>query len=460
MLLVGTASLPFSNAFSVVRLYSSPVPRRQRSPTMLASFHSASTLLNRRKFMIPIGLDESMFDEDETDNTNNNKNPKNLLSYLPYATSLPPLTHELFTNATENYVRGAGRPLHVWDVIRKEYRSYDVPLQLGNVLIDVRQTGEQDDESVAELLSLAALHRLPKEITLELLGPTTVPPGNSSLDVCREAFAVQGWQGVDFPKGLALFPKRRYMADVWRAKGLNRFRLGKLRIEWALHAVAEAQTTVAPPRQRSRAELLASIEQQLGALSESEQISVPADTLLYFPDSAPPLPWSWKRLKRLTDKLYAKLKSQGRVGILAYCFFNFVFYTVGILWQWPRVAPGLPLASTGVSGVVFRKFCRVFGSLYLSSQFFKLPKLFAALALVPVSQRVLHVTRRRLKWSETRSTILLVCGLFLAWSGIVAVPILAEYTQLRRFTEMERWLSIHHVVPAFYAIPRLALQEC
>jgi hypothetical protein len=363
----------------------------------------------------------------------------------------------------------------------------DRPVRIADRMVDVSATGEQADESLAEVLSLAALYRLPKEITLELLGSnrreaatTTangIGPGGAqtSLEACRDLFSSGGWSDVSFPRGLALRPKSRKHRRAGAAPfsfsssssssgsyGWLPFRNSKRReIEQAEAAVAEARRAVAPRRRISREELLATIR-LLSDAESSPSAAAAKDELLYFPDSVPDVPLSWKRVKRLVDKQYAKLKSRGRVGLLAYCFFNFAFYTVGVLWQWPRVAPAHPLSLSTVSMVVFRKFCRVFGSLYLSSQLFKLPKLFAAVALLPVSSKCLAVTRKRLRLSETRSTIVLVAGMVFLWSGIVAIPILSEYSRLRRFAQLERLLGIQEVVPAFYVttLARLALREC
>jgi hypothetical protein len=440
-------------------------------------------------------LNDDNMDHDEEDD-DEEESVMELLEYLPMNPySLPPFTLELIRNATVNHVQGkAVHPVHMWEVIASEYRSMDRPIRIDDRLLDVRATGEQMDESVAEVMSLAALCRLPKEITLQLLGSTTetsVPMRNgydgnddlgarTSLETCRDLFSSRGWSVVSFPQGLALRPNNRKYRRALAALSSSSlpsssgsswlwFRSSQRRqIELAAAAVAEAQATVAPRRRISREELLATI--QLLSDTESRRTSpsssssfggaTSTDELLYFPDSLPDVPLSWKWVKRLIDKQSAKLKSRGRVGLLAYCFFNFVFYTVGVLWQWPRVAPAHPLSLSTVSMVVFRKFCRVFGSLYISSQLFKLPKVVAAGALLPLSSKCLALTRKRLRLSETMSTVVLVAGMVLLWSGIIAIPILAEYSRLCRFAQMERLLGIQEVVPAFYVTTRLALREC
>jgi hypothetical protein len=465
------ALVSVSDAFSNPRSYFSKLRRPDQSTTSLRVSHFSSAALSQPTYMVSGGSFEesSLFDDLNNDAYDEDDDSKlQSLSYLPVDLStVPPLTLELLQNATENHVFGRTiHPMHVWDVISSEYQSFDVPVRIEDQVIDVRKTGEQLDESLAELLSLAALYRLPKEIVVQLVGSAAVSAklynATSPFDVCLEAFSTQGWSTVSFPQGLALRPKlRKYRRrSSSQRSSLLWYRNPKRRVEHAEAAVAEAQSTIAPPRRISREELLAKIQLQLGELSESDVVKYESTDRLYFPDSMPTLPFSWKRIKRTIDKQYAKLKSKGKVGILAYCFFNFAFYTIGMLWQWPRVAPAHPLSASTVSVVVFRKFCRVFGSLYISSQFFKLPKLVAAVAMLPVSSKCLSETRERLRISESLSMVVLVSIMVALWSGIVSIPIISEYTRLRRFAQLERLLSIHEVVPAFYFMRPLALLEC
>jgi len=431
-----------------------------------------------------------------------------LLSYMSAdaRNGLPPRTKKLIVLATENYVYGTAKNTarignEVLDVVDDEYRVFDVPVLVDNTTtIDVEQTGDDLDESVAEVLSLAALHRLPKEIALELLGgplppppsssgsegdrrgtsssaavgaissavygndddddsDDTQPPASTSLELCRAAFAKKGWSAVEFPMGLAIEAKHRNA--VARSSGgpkkgegrsriisrlVNTVRRRKRRIEAARVAVEEAKAAE-PPEQRikSQDELLATMEAQFGARSSPPPPTALGSSgganLLFFPDSTPAQGISWKRFKRAADRQYAKLKKKGRAGFVSYCFFNFLFYTAGVLWRWPRVAPGDPFSAPSAFLVCLRKLGRIFMGLYLTSQLLKPPRLFTALALAPVSGKCLAFTQEKLRISETRATILFVALMVLAWTILISVPFLAEYAKLRRIVQLERLIS-------------------
>jgi len=421
-----------------------------------------------------------------------------LLSYLRVPPeSLPPRTKKLIKLATENYVYGTTTTTtrkndhdgdlfqEALDVVEEEYRAFDVPILLdGNVTIDVTKTGDEIDESIAEVLSLAALYRLPKEITLELLGTNastseTTPTetateynkgrnnatdavasdkSRASFDVCRVVFQEKGWEAVSFPKGLAIQLKRKFITasgdGAAPTASSNRFmsmlRRKKRRIEVAQVAVEEAKIAEPPERRQrqTREEFLATIEEQFGSSAAlslgggSSGGGIPTrDSLLFFPKNAPLTGYSWKRLKRTADRQFAKLRSKGRAGIVSYCFFNFVFYTAGFLRQWPRVAPADPFLAPSVVVVCLRKFGRIFMSLYLANQVLKLPRLLAAVALTPVSKRVLMFVQERLRVSETFATVMLVGLMIALWLTLVSVPIVAEYTSLRRLVRLDRLIA-------------------
>lgn len=432
-----------------------PMTRSMRprpSSTTLGVF--STSLVSPTNFMVRDKDDEDFLLEDDETLTDESTEepPDSLLDYLPYTENLPPLTWNLLHRATENYVYGTDHALDDIDaVIRAEYRSYDVPVAIDSVTFDVSHTGEDVDESVAEILSLAALHRLPAPIVEELL--EALAPSSSALATARNAWVQSGWEGVDFPQGLAL--------DLKGAPRRPLFRRRRKRAREAQAAIDEA-AAVAAPKQRlqTRQEFLQSMQEQFGSDDDDDHDQSPSsgDALFFFPSTSV-VGLSWKRLKRTIDKQYATLKTKGKAGLLSYCFFNFCYYTAGVLWQWRRIPPADPFSSS-VLTVLVRKFGRVFGSLYLASQLFKIPKLFTAVALTPVSEQLLTVSQRRWETSETAAAAVLIAVMFALWIGLVSLPILGEYASLRKLVRLESFMDVTAVTPAFYKVTKVVMVDC
>jgi hypothetical protein len=390
------------------------------------------------------------------------------LFYLSDASSIPPQTRELFAQLSQVYISNLQqRPVtleQVLQVIEAEHIPLDVPIQLDETTIDVKQTGDEIDESVAEIFSLAAMYALPKAITLQLLDSCILSAqqgeSKSELELCRRIFKDKGWQAVSFPKGLALQVMKQYeRPEESRAFLMRPFALlqrQKRRIQQAQQAVVRASQGIAPEQQRkSREEILQTIERELisdSSFTGRTHLAIAdANKHLFFPKNNI-FRQGFRKLTRLADKQYARLKSSGRAGIVSYCFLNLVFYTVGVLWQWNRMAMGDPLTAPSLTGVMLRKMGKVFASLYVASQFVKLPKVVAAVALTPVAQRVLNATKKQLRVSETTATVVLVGLQYLLWLGIVIVPVLSEYSKLQRVVNLDRIVDIGRVVPAFYTV--------
>jgi hypothetical protein len=409
-----------------------------------ASMILGSTTISSTEDFIPF-LEDQDFEEDQQ-----HQLLDRVLSYLPEQ-DIPPQTSSLLKRVTANYVYGtaASQPVtmrEVLDVINKEYKSRDVPMEVANEIFDVSTTGEDPDESVVELLSFAALHRLPQEITLELL--RSKHQDESPFSMCKTAFAKSGWAGVTFPKGLALRTNRNYasaserQAQPWLPSKKNLAAM-------AQQAVDDAKRVKAPRQQlQTRAEFLESMEAQLSATASPISPKLAQKDLLFFPNSQPLQGLSFKRMKRSADKKYAILKANGRAGFLSYAFFNFLFYSVGILWQWHRIAAVPPTASSSALLIISRKFARTFAALCVGSQVFKLPKLFGSVALAPLAGRVLKFTQKKLNISENKACILLVASMVIAWSVMVSIPMLSEFTKLKRVLQLEQLIDIYEVQPA------------
>jgi hypothetical protein len=365
-----------------------------------------------------------------------------LLDFLPQrGRNLPFRTRKLFHSVVETYVyqkKDSYLPLYTADDLRltidEEYDVKDVPLCIGNLTIDL-EDAENDEslQAMVEVFSMAALHRLPKDIVLVLLRPITVAQTKEYIDV----FERSGWSAVCFPRGLSLElkrelrPKRQQKAWWKRAWNLRR-RERRRQLEAAI-AVAEAQRVVAPEIRptRPRDEVLAKIEQQLK--DHSIRPIQRKDELLFFPNSMPLESFSFRRFRRFAKRQYSMLRRKGRAGVLSYCFFNLLFYTIGMAWQWRRITPVDPLVtSSSLTMIMMRKFARVFASLYVAAQFIKIPKVFGAIALAPYAQQTTDAVSKKLNVSQNVALIILLSLMVMSWATVIGALILGDYSRLRQ----------------------------
>lgn len=372
-----------------------------------------------------------------------------LLDFLPQRGRILPFrTRKLFHSVTESYVfqkKEPYLPLYTADDLRltidEEYEVKEVPLCLGNLTLDSDAEIEENAQTMVEVLSLAALHRLPKELALGLLKPITDATTKAYVDI----FERFGWNAVCFPRGLALQLKRELRSKEqqkgwWKNAWNLRRREKRLQLEAAI-AVAEAQRVQAPEVRSTspRDEVLAKIEQQL-----SEHAIKPIrrkDELLFFPNSMPLKSFSLRQFRRFAKRQYSMLKRKGRAGVLSYCVFNLLFYTMGMAWQWQRIAPADPLTtSSSITMVMVRKFARVFASLYVAAQLIKIPKVFGAIALAPYAQRVTDVVSKKLKVSQNVALVVLMSLMVVSWAAVIGALILGDYAKLRQLVLTEEHL--------------------
>jgi hypothetical protein len=509
----------------------------------------------------------------------------NVLSYLPnQGRTLPLQIQQLILSITLQYLDSSGSksngnnsgdsanrgrnaqppspPLlvvytleEILDIVDVEHKSRDVPVIVGSLTADVTDTGDALDETFAKLLSLAALYSLPQGIASQLLAAPlfrTSSLADSGLDSnvqqkwqsFRRAFDSVGWQGVEFPHGLAIRPRTKVRLwnlafAAWpqgrhdnslqpppppqhrrRPRRSWWHRPQTLRLEATLAVAAAAEvadppyqqclvddafptaTTVQGPSVRlNPLEFLQSMDVELlrssssstssnawttpfefnstdslPSVASSDTFSSSSATTNTTDDTATAMPsnrlgllffphnnerrrrwfqWSSgsgvssdsnigviRRWRRFGRQQYTALKSKGRAGLVAYCFFNWVFYTIGLQWQWYRVASADPLsaAGTSVAALVARKFATVFCYLYGYSQLCKLPKLCTAVGLAPMATRTLSTLQEKLHVNETVAMVILVGAMVLLWMTASAIPVWREYATLRRIVQLDEQL--------------------
>jgi hypothetical protein len=354
---------------------------------------------------------------------------EDLLNYLPsQRDTLAPRTYELLKRVTLQYVNGREPVVEaeeVLDVVHVEYKSYDVPLVVGNVTFDFSSSGDVDDADVARILSFAAYHRLPADVTLLLIGPDME---DNSFARCSEAFAHEGWKGVRFPRGLAVRPKRKFVKST-------KERLMPMPRAWRKDAQRMAQlavneaTNISPPPRRllSREEFLATMDKELSATEPLELLpSLFRDVRMIFPRQNKIL----KRLQKVVKKQTLLLKHAGLAGLISYVALNFAWYTCAIVFHWRRTSSSVELSSRAL-WTSLRRFGKVLAAAYVGSQLTRLLRLKLSLALAPFGTRVLRFTEKKLQVSENVAFALLSGAMIGACLGIWSIIVLGDAAILR-----------------------------
>jgi hypothetical protein len=355
---------------------------------------------------------------------------EDLLNYLPSkGYNLAPRTSELLKRVTSQYINGRGPVVEaeeVLDVINAEYKSCDVPVDVGNVTFEFSLSGDVDDADVARILSFAAYHRLPADVALLLLGPNEAE--DNSFARCNEVFACEGWKGVRFPRRLSVRPKRKFVKSTKerymplpRAWRKDAQRMAQL-------AVDEATYVTAPPRRLlSREEFLATMDKELSATEPLELLpSLFRDVRLIFPRQNKRL----KRLRKVVKKQTLLLKHAGLAGLISYVALNFAWYTCAIVFQWRRTSSTVELSSRAL-GTSLRRFGKVLTAVYVGSQLTRLVRLKLSLVLAPFGNTVLRFTEKKLQVSENVAFALLSGAMIGSCLGIWSIIVLGDATMLR-----------------------------
>lgn len=420
--------------FLVVAVYSvsnalqnSASSSRRSRPRSLAIVQSTRTYpvqqqQQLRSFIRPLLPDfhrDSLFEFDEKRKVGEDSdvNDDDILDYLPWYV-LQDETKQcvnLITKATRQYIYGDTRSdpkVDVQDVsrvIQEEYKSSDVPFQIG----DRAYTGvEPKHRQVAQILSFAAHHRLPTPIAALLFG-------TGELEEYKLTFIAHGgWAGVSFPRGLAIrLPRDRLTKVFDRYQPIPRqfFRSRNARI--AEKCVREAARVQAPPRQLlSRQGFLDSLERELDKSSTKPwQVRGVSP---FFPTTRNAFNFVHRRAvkaKAILRTVSRRVVEYIRGTMLSYGLLAFVWYNLSLLWQWQRLSITSHLSSSVLMSSLHRiggVIAQVYSNLHIV-----VPALALSLILAPMANRAMPTIRDRLGVVDDNRALLCV-GSILAVSQI------------------------------------------
>jgi len=324
-------------------------------------------------------------------------------------------------------------------LIDKYFHFRDVPILIDESVVEL---GHRQNDVVlySKLLSLAASFSLSSQVTWYLLRVTALAPGLCEdipyfLDLV-DAFRSSGWDGVQFPRGMSLKVKRKYLSS--RRKQFlpipRRWYASEVKI--GERAVARA-SKASPPRVSAEAKgdrlanFISTIEEnEFSSRSLFASMKNEAEQLknnIYFPRRNRFFLKFSKFIKNKSDQL----KSTGRAGLISYGFLNFVWYTIALILSWNRfgVSKGFINANFVEKSRVFalrhavEKFLRVLSAVYVGSQLTKLPRLCLAVGLTPFGDRALKYAQRKFEVQEEKAflilTVFLFAVCFAVWSTVI-----------------------------------------
>lgn len=407
--LVGVSS---HRSTSPLRLATASFPSPNQKPFVLPLLHDVDWIHGFRERVGRHSTAASDYDEEDDV----------LLDYLPwFVLQQTPKPKELIAQATRQYVYGDTRgdpKVNVTEVLQlvdEEYKCTDVPVKIGDTTLSVER--DRKHLQVVRILSFAAYHRLPQDITALLFGD------DKDLQGYKETFLKNGgWASVSFPRGLSIrLPRNRLTSKLDRYQPIPRRFLQANNIKSAKRAVQEASRIKAPVQRRlSKEAFLSTLQKEMGS---SEKKAPPTRLFPHFPtakrDAQKLLRRQSRRALLLLRTTLLRVKQSIRATLLSYGLLAFAWYNVAILWQWQ----GLSSTAFAVSSTAMRASLHRIGGVvaqtYATSHLFaQLPVLLLALSVAPLAHRLLVLTKTRMGVTSEDRALLLV-GSTLAISHLV-----------------------------------------
>eukprot|EP00547_Thalassionema_nitzschioides_P005141 CAMPEP_0194213576 /NCGR_PEP_ID=MMETSP0156-20130528/14267_1 /TAXON_ID=33649 /ORGANISM="Thalassionema nitzschioides, Strain L26-B" /LENGTH=329 /DNA_ID=CAMNT_0038941637 /DNA_START=55 /DNA_END=1041 /DNA_ORIENTATION=+ len=262
-----------------------------------------------------------------------------LLTYLPWYVELQimPKSKQLIEQATRRHIYDdiKGDPCvnasEVLQVIESEFKCSDVPVTFGKEELHFKN--KTLCQKVSRILSFAAYHRLPKEISAQLLG------GDDALSTYQDKFIqLSSWNDVAFPRGLAIRPPRSLLnSPVHRFNPVPRQWRKTRNIRMAKQATREAARIKAPPTLLAKQKFLDSLELEMNAKPKVNMLN---DVFPFFPTR--------RNIRNFMTSQLSKMKKLQKIGLnfvrisaaalrailLSYFMVVFPFFSTSLIWQW------------------------------------------------------------------------------------------------------------------------------
>ena len=379
--------------------------------------------------------------------------PNTDISYLPInLEKLPFGTENILRQVTKSFIESDVRRgeselklSDVLDAIDSEYKYVHVPYLVGNKTVSFesrqrpRHKGAQSTARtiVNKVLSFAALHRLPTDVTMFLLNDLSNeemdPEIIQEMDNLLKDFRKSGWDSVQFPHGLSLRMKRDYI--ISRRSRYNPIPRKSIftRNQDALDAVEAIRDakSVQPPqkmiRKKVTLEEINLVENELNIQSELSQRSSIKDILTFFPNKDRLL----NRYVRATTKRKAQIRTLIRAGFISYSMLSFTWYTCSILWEWHRFTldgHNIHFVQGKIDALrrTLHKFSKVFISTYFNPQLTKVHRFSLAVLLAPLGNKALTWTQEKLKISADKAVGVISSMLVVSSMGIWGLIILGD----------------------------------
>jgi hypothetical protein len=380
-----------------------------------------------RPFVMPLLQDSDVVQEfGDTSSRTTDDDDDTILDYIPWLvlqqTQAP--SKQYITQATRQHVFGDTRSDPKVNVnlllqmIQEEFKCADVPVVIGGNTYD-------DDDRVARILSFAAYHRLPKEITALLFGTT-----DDDLSVAKQAFLENGWNNVLFPRGLAIrVPRNRLSSNLDRYQPIPRKFLLKRNANVADRATQEAARVQAPPRRLlSREAFLNSLQKEMStssSMGRSREASLP-----FFPTNTKANFVRMVRRSIIRTQLFLRIASRRiqesiRATLLSYSVLAFIWYNASFLWQWQRLSASFAVSTFPLASSL-QRVGAVMANVY-SSNIMAPALALLALGLAPVAHKVL----RRQDESPNKALLVACSVLAVTHIGIGAGVLFVDAAILR-----------------------------
>lgn len=282
-----------------------------------------------------------------------------LLTYLPWYVELHimPQSKQLIERATRRHIYSDMRgdisvnATEVLEVIDREYKCSDAPIILGDEQLHIEN--KTICQKVSRILSFAAYHRLPKEITAQLLG------GDTSLSDYQESFSkLRDWNDVVFPRGLAIRPPRSLLnSPIHRFNPIPRRFLLSRNIRMAKQATAEAARVRAPPTVMAKEAFLASLSREM---TVKPKVNMLNEVFPFFPTRRSIRKFILHHLSKMKSLLNLCLKfarvsaTPCRAILLSYFMVTFPLYSTSLIWHWQKLSATFCVGSSVIMSSLIR----------------------------------------------------------------------------------------------------------